>query len=304
MDSITQALLDSFTPEITAQRALNKLETEVNLIKFINTDYSPEVSTRGKVVKVPKYGNFQVNDKAATVEIILQDPADSEVAVTLNQHKEVSYLVEDVATAVANPGVIEGYLQNAMLEIYEAAEEYAFSVAGTLTQSIPSTVYTSANVLPAIKSARKTLTDGRAPKSNRGLFTSTEIYNTLLGTNNLAFQQNYGNNVAIADGMVPKIYGFQAYESLFTPVSEADAVTNLAIHKDALTMVARSLPTLGSSDSIRQAIVVRDGFPMRVTMSYDHKALGVIVTVDALYGASVLRDELGVKIISDESEES
>lgn len=304
MDSITQALLDSFTPEITAQRALNKLETDINLITFINKDYSSEVSSRGKVVKVPKFGNLQANDKAATVEITLQNPASSEVPVTLNQHKEVSYLVEDVAEAVANPGVIEGYLENAMLEVLESAEEYAFTVAGGLTQAIPSTVYTSSNILGAIKSARKTLTDGRAPKSNRGLFTSTELYNTMLGTNNLAFQQNYGNNVAIADGTVPRVYGFQAYESLFTPVSESDEVTNLAIHRDAITMVARALPTLGASDTIRQAIVVRDGFPMRVTMSYDHKALGVIVTVDALYGASVLRDELGVKIISDESEES
>ena len=303
MDSITQTLLDSFIPEIVAQRALNTLEAEISLIPFVNKDFSTEVQSKGKTVVVPKHSGLQDNEKVAGQQVTLQANADTDVPISLSEHREATVLIEDVARALVDEAYLDGKLQEAMLTVMERAETYLFGVADGLTASIPSTVYTTANALDGIRKAKTVLNSNRAPKMNRGLFLSNEFYSTVGATNNLALQQNYGDNVAIRDGLVPRVLGFQAYDSLFTPVS-GDNVTNLAIHRDAVSMVARALPTYGVGDTIRQTVVVKDGFPMRVTLSYDHKALGVIVTVDALYGASVLRNELGVKIISDESEES
>jgi hypothetical protein len=299
----SQTQLANAIPTIVAQRALNKLEADINLVPFVNKDFSNDVAEYGKTVQVARYGDLIANDKEAQTNVTQQNPATAKVDIVLNQHKEVSFLVEDIAGALARPDVIEERLQDAMLTIVESAESYLFGVGATLTGTTGvAKAFTTGNILGDLQMARKTLTEGRAPVTNRGVFLSTEVYSTLLGTNNLSLAQNYGNNVAIADGRVPRVYGFEAYESLFTSET-ADVVSCLAIHRDALSMVSRALPTQGNGDVISQAIVTRPGLmPMRVTVSYDPRALGTLVTVDALFGAEILRNELGVKLLSDESE--
>lgn len=299
--TIDKGKLDSFIPTVVAQDALNKLEAPVNLTRFVNKDFSTNLGSYGDTVKIAKTGALTVNDKAANTAVTRQAPADSEVTVSLDNHKEVTFSIEDPAQIESRPDVVQEYLQDAILEIMEAMEIGGFTVAQSLTNTVSGTAYESDIDLADIRTARKDLTDNRAPMTNRALFLDTTQYNILLASNNIAYTQNYGNNAAIANGTVPTLYGFEVYESLFV---QNDSVTtagvdNLAIHRNALTMVARALPTHGNGMGVQQTILTRDGMPpIRVTQHYDPNLLGIQVTVDALYGHKVLRDELGTRLLS------
>jgi len=300
MDSYSITELVNSIPTIVAQKALNKLEADINLIPFVNKEFNNEIADVGRTVQIEKYGNLVANAKAAKTDVTLQDPAGAKVDVVLSQHKEVSFLIEDIAGAMSKPNAIQNRLGDAMLTIMEDAEAYLYGIGATLTLTTGAAkVFTPTNILSDIRGARSTLTDGRAPLSNRGVFLANDLYTQLIANDNVALAQNYGANTAVVEGRVPRVAGFSTYETIFAN-SASDVVSSLALHRDALTMVARALPTVGAQDTISQAIVTRDGMiPMRVTVSYDAKALGTLVTVEALYGASILRNELGVKLLQD-----
>lgn len=299
--TIDKGNVDSFIPTIVAQDALNKLSAPINLTQFINKDFSLDLATAGDVVRVAKTGSLSVNDKAANTEVTRQAPEDSNITVTLDKHKEVTFMVEDVAQIESRPDVIQEYLQDAILEVMEQMEQDGFVIGQSLTNTVTGTAYESNLELADIRTARKDLTDNRAPMTNRALFLDTEQYNVLLATSDVSYLQNYGNNSAIADGMVPTLYGFQVYESLFVQnaSSPTAGVDNLALHRNALTMVSRALPTYGNGNGVRQTLLTRDGMPpIRITQHYDPNLLGLQVTVDALYGHAVLRNELGTRLLS------
>lgn len=293
--------VDSFIPTIVAQDALNKLSAPINLTQFINKDFSLDLANAGDTVRVAKTGALSVNDKAANTEVTKQAPDDSAITVSLDKHKEVTFLVEDIAQIQSRPDVIQEYLQDAVLEIMEQMEKDGFVIAQSLTGTVTGTAYESNLELADVRVARKDLTDNRAPVSGRALFLDTTQYNVLLGTNDISYLQNYGSNVAVADGRVPTLYGFEVYESLFVQnaSSPVAGVDNIAMHRNALTMVARALPTYGNGQGVRQTLLTRDGMPpIRITQHFNADLLGLQVTVDALYGHAVLRNELGTRLLS------
>ena len=72
-------------------------------------------------------GALTVNDKAANTAVTLQTPDDSAVSVTLNKHKEVSFLIEDIARAFARPG---GSARAARRKLAGAARRHARRLHG------------------------------------------------------------------------------------------------------------------------------------------------------------------------------
>jgi len=292
--TLDKSLINSFIPTIVAQKAITKLPTPVVLVPFINNDYSNEVAQKGDVVRIAKNGALSAQNKTANTAVTLQNNADSEVLVTLNQHKEVSMAIEDIARAESSPDVFAGYVQDAVITILESMETYAFTVAQGLS-AITGTAYDNALDLAEITLARKTLTDNRAPIQNRGLFLSTEEYSNVLTIANIDQNQMYGGNQAIAEGRVPRVRGFDVFESILVqaPASPTTGFDNLAIHKDALAIAARALPVVGAGYGVDQFIINMAGLPIRVTYGYDASYLAKTFTVDALFGCSILRSELG-----------
>ena len=71
------------------------------MANLVNRDYSDAVATKGDVVNVIQRGNLVVNDKQTGKQITLQTPTNSKIPVTLDKHKEISWLIEDTASAKA-----------------------------------------------------------------------------------------------------------------------------------------------------------------------------------------------------------
>lgn len=73
---------------------------------------------------------------------------------------------------------------------------------------------------------------------------------------------------------------------------------SLAFHRNAIALVTRPLVTVPSEYGARQAVVNYNGLSMRVSMQYEGRGQGMLVTVDTLCGVKVLDTSLGLVMYS------
>lgn len=294
-DTINRSLIDSFIPEKVATTAINKLTSYMNLGKTVYRDFEAEVASEGDVVRVPKFGTLSANEMSQTGKVTLQNPADDEVSVTLDQHWEVSFLIRDVAKAMAKPGVLEGYVKNGVIALAEKIENKLASLYTGAGDTVTGTFSKD-----KIREARKKLVDNKVPRiAPKYVYLDTDGYDTLLADTVIGKANEFGNSSALVDGEVRKLFGFGIFESQNIVTSGSPATYHsLAYVEEAMALVMRPLPNPGEGLGVRSAVVndPETGLGMRVSYSWDGDHLGVQVTLDVLFGVGVLRPELLIDI--------
>lgn len=299
MPNVTVTTAQNFIPEIWAQSAMQQLRANIVLARLVTRDTDVAPFAQGDVLHIPFPGTMTANDKAAGGAVTLQAPTDSEVTVTLNKHKEVSFLVEDPVRATMNQDIIDRYGREAAAALAQAIESDLFALYAGLSQSVGTsgTDITAATV----RSARKKLNDSKAPQSNRHLVISTKDEIALLADSSLASYFAFRSG-AVPEGALGQLYGFTVWTSQLVPVVSGtpNSTKNLAFTPEFAILAMRALPEPPPNSGARSA-VVRDpdsGLVLRVTMSYNPTYLGVQVTYDVLYGVAELRDAAGVVVLS------
>lgn len=301
MANITPTVAQYFIPEVWANRALEILRANMVLARLVAKDTDMAAFQVGDILHIPYPGTFVANDKAANTAVTVQTPTGgSEVQVTLNKHKEVSFIVEDVARAQANQDLLDRYLNAAVPAIAEAIENDLFALYASVTSSVG----TSGTDITAatIRAARKTLNDNKCPLTPRHLVISSKDEVALLGDSSLAAYFANSRAEAVAQGAIGQLYGFTVWMSQLVPQVAGTPVStkNLAFHPEAFILAMRGLPEPPASSGA-QAATIRDpdsGLVIRVLYAYNPSYLGVQVTLDVLYGVKVLRDEKACVVLS------
>lgn len=301
MPNITATVAQYFIPEVWANRALEVLRANVVLARLVAKDSNVAAFQVGDILHIPYPGTFAAQDKAAGSAVTVQTPTGgSEVQVALNKHKEISFIVEDVARAQANQDLLDRYLNAAGPAIADAIESDLFGLYTNVTASVG----TSGTDITAatIRSARKTLNDNKRPLSPRHLVISSKDEIALLGDSNLATYFANSRAEAIAQGAIGQLYGFTVWMSQLVPVvaGTPNSTKNLAFHPEAFILAMRGLPEPPASTGA-QAATIRDpesGLVVRVLYAYNPTYLGVQVTLDVLYGVKVLRAEKACVVLS------
>lgn len=297
MSNITASLVGDSIPTIVAAEALGYLKANTVLARLVNRDYSNEVATYGQTVTIPYGGALSVNDKAANTVVTLQTPNDAVYTLTLNKHKEVSFLIEDIAKAFARPDWFSRYMQDGMMVLAEQVDGDIAALYSGFSQSIDAT---AAITEATFRNARRLLNSAKAPQNQRYFIGSEDADYEILGIErviNRDYTETLGSKAA--DSMVGRFMGFDLFMDQMIATSGGE-VKNLAIHRDAIVMATRPLPPAPAGAGVVQRVMDEDGIGIRVTMSYSPDYLGVQLTLDMLYGVAELRDNHGVVIRSTE----
>jgi len=294
-DTINRTQINSFIPEKVAFQAINKLTSYMNLGKTVYRDFEDEVASEGDTVRVPKFGTLTANEMSQTGEVTMQNPADDEVSVELDQHWEVSFLIRDVAKAMSKPKVLEGYVKNGSIAL---AEKIETSLAALYASAGDSVSGGASLGLSDIRDLRKSHVDNKVPRlAPKYLYVDSEGYNDLLAlTDDVS---KIGTNNPLISGNIPQLYGYGLFESQNIQTSGSPSTYHcLGYVEDAMTLVMRPLPNAGDGLGVMSAVVQdpESGIGMRVSYSWDKDHLGVQVTLDVLFGVSVLQDELLVDV--------
>lgn len=287
----------NFIPELWANSALGKLDAELNLAKNVARDFEFVSAQEGDTIHIPVRGSLSANAKVSGTGVTLQNPTATKVDVTLDQHFEVTFAVDDIAKAQANQDIMNGYIEDAVSVLAEKIETALASLYGSLT----GTVINSAGgdiIEDDILDAREALTNARAPRSNRFLYLDPSQVNVLLKLERFTTPEKYGSGVPVQEGELGKIHGFRVFESLFVQSAGSPSlVQNIAMHRNAMVLAMRPLPEPKAPGAVA-TVIEKDGLGIRVVYSYNADQLADQVTLDVLYGVGVLRSAQGMVIRS------
>lgn len=303
MANINNAVALPFIPEIWANMALEILRNNVVVAPLVTKDTDVASFTVGSKLHIPYPGTFVVNDKATNTPVTKQTPTSTDTTVTLNKHKEVTFLIEDFTRAQANPLAMREYMEAAIPPLAEQVETDLIALYSSFSGSVgASGTDLSAAALRAIN---KKFTDNKIKRGNRNVLVSTKDSAALLADSSLQsfFAFNEGARNDVSTGLIAdNLYGLKVHESQLVPVvaGTPNSTKNLAFDPGAIILAIRSLPEAPAGTGAAQAVVQDpiSGLQLRVTLSYNADNLGVQCTTDILYGVSKLRDEKGFVVLS------
>lgn len=292
MANITTTSVDDGLATIIAAEALGYLKSNTVLARLVARDWDSDVASYGQSVKIPVRGSLSANDKSASTVVTLQAPTDTNYTVTLNKHKEVSFLIEDIARFLARPDYLSGYIQDGMAVLAEQIDGDIAALYSGLSQTIDA----SAGLAEShFRQARKLLNTARAPQQGRVAVLHEDAEYELLGIERVV-NRDYAETLgkAASEAMVGRFMGFDVF--MDQNIKTSTTQKNLFMHRNALVLVTRPLASAPAGMGVVQRTADEDGMGLRVTLSYNPDHLGVQATIDVLYGVAELRDNHGVVV--------
>lgn len=297
VDTIDVTQAQYFIPEIWANTALEILRSNIVLTPRVYSDSDVASFSVGDVLHIPYPGTLATNDKSAGTAYTLSQPSgETEVQVTLNKYKAVSFIVEDIVRAQANQDLIRNYSEAAAIALAERIELDGFAVAEAASNSVGT--YGTDLTFDAALAAWKKMTDNKAPSGQRFLAVSTKDIVSLVGDTDIqnwaAFSR--GNQITSSPENLGALAGFD--EVLVSQLITAAAGTpvstkNIAWRRDGLICAFRGLPEPPAGSGAVGANVrdAKSGVVIRTVLAYDATYGGVRVTYECLYGWKILREE-------------
>jgi N4-gp56 family major capsid protein len=255
------------------------------MAKLVNTDFSDMVQGKGDTVNIPTVTNLTANDKVIKTAVTVQAPDESCLSITINKHKEVSFLVEDFVEIQSSVNLRSIYTKRAGYAIAKVIDDDLITQAGTCFDCIDATSTGNASVLSEeeILLAKTLLDENDTPMEDRHLVVAPQQYNELLKIDRFTEHRMLDNSGApIQSGLLGSIHGFTVWmtqQLAATGTGTADTVDSLAFHRDSIALLIQLRP--------------------RVQANYIPEYLGWLVTVDVIYGLGCLRDDWGYVLQTD-----
>jgi len=286
-DHFTAADLAVMIPEKWGTRVNDFYRAKLQIAKFF-TDRSDELADGGDTLYTPNVSEMTANAKTPGSQVTLNSPTETTQTLTVDQHFEVSFLIEDkeAAQVKRSYNAQERYIKNAA---FTAAKKLEDAVA-TLFQNFSNSVGTTGVALTdaVVREAIEKLTTADADFDEAAWFFHPKtVWTDLMAIDRFALNQNSPSSDPVNKGAIGFVYGRPVYQStrITTINAGADYAGALAV-PDAIHWATAALPGQ------------RDGMGVRLQASYIQEYLGTLVTADLLYGVVENRDAGGVLIVS------
>lgn len=273
---------------IIAANALGALKANTVLARLVTRDWENEFAVKGQTVQIFKRGALSVNDKAEHTVVTLQQPASATASVTLDKHKEVSFVIEDFGRALARPDVLAGYTEDAMKAVGEQIDADIAALYTGATGSIDASGANGPLDGSDFVEARRLLNAAKFPLSDRYAVLHEDAESDFIKIEeviNSAYSGSLGG--AVAWSYAGRFAGFDTHLDQKIVVA-AGVCKNLFFHKSSFALATRPLPPAPTGSGVVQSVMDEDGVGLRVTLSYNADLLGVQVTVDVLYGVATI----------------
>jgi len=277
--------------------------TEANLFGKKICKHFPMQGKKGDVLHVPDLSNLTTNAKVANTQVTLQSPTETEFTMTINQHQETSFVVEDITAAQSQYNLRSEYTKKAGYAIAQKIDTDILAQYANLASSViggdGATAWAAALAGNGtdltdigIRQMIQTLDDANVPQNDRCLIIPPSQKNVIAGITRFSEYLNTGKEATAVGGKLMgggmadawgELYGIEVYVSTQCPtVLAADGITQyrvgMLLHKEALVLAQQVAP--------------------RVQGQYHQEYLGHLVTVDTIYGVSTFRADHGVAFYS------
>src|SRR5438034_6538221 len=211
--NITSAELNDSIATIIAAEALGYLQANTVLAQLVSRDWDDEIAQAGQVIRIPFTGALSANDKAEGSVVTLQNAADTKVDVTLNKHKEVSFLIEDFGRTLATPDYLNAYSQDGMAVLAEQIDGDIAALYSSVTNSVDASLANGPLDESDFRNARRLINAAKAPLGDRVAVLHQDAEYDYLGIEeaiNTAYRQSLGDG-ALASAYAGDFMGFRTF---------------------------------------------------------------------------------------------
>ncbi len=269
-----------FRPNVWSKEVLMFVKANLVLVPLVR-HYDREISSYGQTVEIPNVSTITANAKSQNTVVTLNYNTETKTTITINQHYESSFLVEDFAAVQAKYDLRSAYTEAAAYAIaakidngLAAAMTAAWTGYGTFGTVISDTLILAVN---------RYLDDAKAPQTDRSLVVTPQGKQELLNIDKYIRYDAIGiggDQNSIRNGQIGEIYGVRVYmsQNLVQLSSSPNQNSHLFFHKDAFAVAIQQQP--------------------RTQTQYKQEYLGWLVTVDILWGMQNLRTSFGFVVKS------
>jgi hypothetical protein len=261
------------------------------------TDRSSELKGGGDVLYTPNIVAMTANAKSQQTAVTLQVAAPTKQTLTVQTHKEVSFLIEDIdaARVKSSYSTLDTLAKNAGFEVAEALEDAIFALFAGFSTSVgaSTTNLADSDILSAIASMETNKVPGIFDGEVAFFLHPMVFWRQVQAIDKFSLAVNAPGQNPVANKPKGYLYGIPVYTSPNIPyVSSTTGRYNALAHKDAIHFATLSLGAGGSKGSM----VGSSG--VRVQANYVPEYLGTLVTADIVFGVTENRDSAGVQIMT------
>ena len=216
--------------------------------KDLVMDRSDLFADGGKVGHIPFMSKYDARDKAAGVAVTFDANTETEITLTINKHKYLAFLIEDIVKAQTHYAVAEAYREAQKEAVMRAIDTDLGSVhASAGTNVAGGATADDVDMLSVVLA----LDLADVPQTQRAGVVHSKVMGDFRSVNKyVAYDQTGEKGLAVSDkAAISNVYGFDLYRSN----NVADDVTNthnLFFHKSAISLAIQLKPTYKMEDSV------------------------------------------------------
>lgn len=269
-----------FRPNVWAKEVLMFVKANLVLVPLVR-HYDSDVSSSGQAINIPNLSTITANVKTQNTLVTLNYNTETQTTISINQHYESSFLLEDIEKIQSQYDLRSGYTESAA---YAIAAKIDGGVAATMTAAF--TAYGAFGTAlndALILAVNRYLDDAKAPADNRSFVVTPQGKQELLGIDKFVRYDALGiggDQNSIKNGKIGSIYGLEIFmsQNLVQLTTNPNQNNHLLFHKDAFAVAIQQQP--------------------RTQSAYKQEYLGWLVTVDMLWGMNTLRPSFGYVVKS------
>lgn len=275
-------------PEVIANKALGLLGNYLNLGATVAKDSEMNPARVGQVLSIPRRGVIEAQQKSQGTPSVVQRPVADDITVTVDQHWYVKLLEEDFTRAMQTESALPGYLEDAIIVLAEKIE-------GNLIDHIDEFDNIDAggsagDAYKAVVDVRKRMVKNKIPQlAQRFGYLSPGFYARLLKEEAILDPKVQTGESSRITGLVGRTAGFDLFEGQLAPTSGSPAWDqNFFYTRNALVLASRPLLAPGRELGVDATTVQSDaGIALRLVRAYDKDEMGVVITLDTVFGSGV-----------------
>jgi hypothetical protein len=268
-----------FIPQIWAD-GIYKFFERKTVMRGLVEDYSALVQGKGygDIVHIPEMSLISASTKGAGADVSYDATATTETQLSLNKHKYVAKLFEDVALIQSEADLVEKYARMMGEALARQVDADIWSELDGLNQTLDLSANNTLNA-DTFESALATLGENDIPYMDGecAMVVNPTLFADILNPSGGIAQYFIRNdavgegNRGLRSGMVGSLYGIDVYMSNTVSSATADAtVVGAVFHRSACVFASQQ--------------------EVRVQSEYSIDALGTKVVSDLLYGVKLIDD--------------
>ncbi len=274
-----------------AEESLPGLQLVLAPLNALTTDLSDETAPNFATISTRYPTNPTAADFSGGTSSIIDDVTTTEVKVTLNTHYGFAYGFTDNERSLSAVGLNEIFIQPAIQALGKKIFDDIWNLFVAAKFTTSSAVAAASFDRDDLADLDATLTGTKyAPQQGRSFICNPTYYASLVKSLNSA--EIPGITEEKAEGMVPRVAGFDVYKS-----SEADDnsenLGGVAMQKAAVCFAARRVDSGGALNTqaeVEDVVVPGIGMPVQFRRYYDNTLRKLVYSVEALYGIKEAMD--------------